>query len=110
MKTIIFILFILTTKLSSQETPIWQFNSYNIGSIYILNENELLVHTSNNEGTTYLLEIESGEIKDSIIHGIKYIKFTDVLGDLVAVNSIELGGMFNFDAEEYCIDYVICYY
>lgn len=100
MKTILFILIILTAKLTSQKTPIWQFNSYNIGSIYILNDNELLVHTSNNEGTTYLLEIESGEIKDSIVHGIKFIRFTDILGDLIAVNSIELGGMFNFKTKE----------
>lgn len=100
MKKILFIILIIAVKLSTQEIPIWQFNSYNIGSIYILNENELLVHTSNNEGTTYLLEIKSGAIKDSIVHGIKFIRFTDALGDLVAVNSIEMGGMFNIETKE----------
>lgn len=87
MKTIIFIILLLSTKLASQEIPIWEFYSYQINSFDFLNDEEIIVHTNNNDGTSYILEISTGNILDSIVHGLNWINDFDKNENLISMAS-----------------------
>lgn len=97
---IVVIVFITISKMSSQEIPIWEFYSYEINSFDFINNDEIIVHTNNNFGTSYIMEISTGNILDSINHGLMGISDFDKYGNLISLASNSRALIIDYNTKE----------